>query len=759
MSRAIAPLLALLGLRAPGLAAADGVAACPCINPYTHSSLSGASGIVQYLSGGSLRREIPGSSVVYTYPANYGNGCSAHDNGLPPSCTTDTRPSWCQVPWCYVDPSDCDGVTKVRTKYFPDVANLYFSYQTCSTDGASAGSSGADWTQQDVQLTKRLFALADNYAGGARTAVEAVKAPGDGNDNVSESDYACELTSDRQMCPCTDCFTSTVWAGKVDFERVGMLRDEGRGTEKEKGIAACMSQRVETQYKAIAAREMDPDFSKVGYMYFADQSTGGYTQWPREEACTWTGGDGGSYDPRYRPWYAGGATGPKDVVLVVDVSGSMSRFGRSTMAKAATKRVLDTLTWKDFASIVLFNGGVYSVYSKSLVPMTEANLAAMKSWADGESWEQGQTNFQAAMREAFDIIDRSVLDGDTSMCQKAILFLTDGQADFTDADFRMVKQKSIQYDTVVFSYALGDAADHVVPKRLACENRGIFYPVPDAAAGGTAPAGRSLPEVMADYYNYYVQGQEICTTTFVRYTSTQGHQLYGACMPMYDRASTGSSLLGVSCLDVNLIAPIEDMQEEAGWEHFKCQASDSTKMCRALGLTDCRLQQLRRQYSEESVCEDQPFADISLDASCPCQEATCQDDPTFIDEKGYFCDTWVGDDCISIDPKWGYSDAGGRAIRDKCKRSCGLCPWIEECAPDPSGECPSRPVFDECRACLGKVSGVDIDGEPMTCPRSDSGPGTTTTKSANDAHRGQMPGALRWLLVSGMLTLAARRRG
>ena len=34
------------------------------------------------------------------------------------------------------------------------------------------------------------------------------------------------------------------------------------------------------------------------------------------------------YDPRIRPWYVGASSGPKDVVLVLDTSGSMTNAGR-----------------------------------------------------------------------------------------------------------------------------------------------------------------------------------------------------------------------------------------------------------------------------------------------------------------------------------------------------------------------------------------------------------------------------------------------
>lgn len=50
------------------------------------------------------------------------------------------------------------------------------------------------------------------------------------------------------------------------------------------------------------------------------------------------------FDPRFRPWYAVGASGPKDVVIVIDVSGSMATAGRMQAAVDAALEVLDTLT-------------------------------------------------------------------------------------------------------------------------------------------------------------------------------------------------------------------------------------------------------------------------------------------------------------------------------------------------------------------------------------------------------------------------------
>ena len=74
-----------------------------------------------------------------------------------------------------------------------------------------------------------------------------------------------------------------------------------------------------------------------------------YTGWPALEWCS------SSYDPRFRPWYASAASGPKDVVIVIDMSGSMANGKRVEMAIAATQKVLNTLSWVDYVTVVSFD--------------------------------------------------------------------------------------------------------------------------------------------------------------------------------------------------------------------------------------------------------------------------------------------------------------------------------------------------------------------------------------------------------------------
>lgn len=254
---------------------------------------------------------------------------------------------------------------------------------------------------------------------------------------------------------------------------------------------------------------------------------------------------------------------------------------------------------------------------------------------------------------------------------------------------------------------MGSTAEKSVTKRLACENRGVFYPVTDK---------QDLVEVMHGYFNYFVQGQEICNAAVTKYFTTSGTQVYGSCLPMYNRTTNIRELLGVACADVNLVADVPAMQQKAGWNYFVCAASDTTKMCKSLDLTECHRQRIRLSYSEDSICTSNDYDTVDDDTKCPCQDPDCQDDPKFTDQLGYFCDTWIGDDCVNIDPGWGYSAEGAADIRRFCPRSCGLCQWKNPCPFSDAGDCNMLQIGDKCRACVGKTSGVDIEQRDMACP-------------------------------------------
>ena len=134
----------------------------------------------------------------------------------------------------------------------------------------------------------------------------------------------------------------------------------------------------------------------------------------------------GNYDTRKRPWYVAASSGPKDVVLVLDTSGSMSSSSRISLAKTAANDVIDALTIGDHFGVVEFNSDASTLNPGGrLLQATDENKASMKAYVTG-LYADGMTNFYDAFEEAFDLIDASTAAGATSNCHTAILFLTDG---------------------------------------------------------------------------------------------------------------------------------------------------------------------------------------------------------------------------------------------------------------------------------------------------------------------------------------------
>ncbi|NXI25170.1 CA2D4 protein, partial [Sterrhoptilus dennistouni] len=92
--------------------------------------------------------------------------------------------------------------------------------------------------------------------------------------------------------------------------------------------------------------ERDPTLT---WQYFGS-STGFFRLYP---GIKWLPDENGviSFDCRNRGWYIQAATSPKDIVIIVDVSGSMKGL-RMTIAKHTIVTILDTLGENDFVNII-----------------------------------------------------------------------------------------------------------------------------------------------------------------------------------------------------------------------------------------------------------------------------------------------------------------------------------------------------------------------------------------------------------------------
>ena len=188
---------------------------------------------------------------------------------------------------------------------------------------------------------------------------------------------------------------------------------------------------------------------------------------------------------------------PRDITLVLDVSGSMS--GRKIeQARAAGRQLLATLRPSDRFRLIDFSSDVRT-FQNDFVPATDANIRQASRYLDALD-ASGGTNIEGALREA---VRPPVADGHLPI----ILFLTDGEptvgetqpdrlaAIATDANSRARETRRI------FTFGLGSDVNVSLLETLALEGRGTSQFVrPDESVERTVGivASRLVGPVLTD---------------------------------------------------------------------------------------------------------------------------------------------------------------------------------------------------------------------------------------------------------------------
>lgn len=183
------------------------------------------------------------------------------------------------------------------------------------------------------------------------------------------------------------------------------------------------------------------------------------------------------YDCRIRHWYIEAANSPKDIVILIDNSGSMTGQ-KKDIARHIAENILDTLTANDFVNIFTFSNEIddlITCFGDQLVQANSANVRVIK-----EKLHKIETNelanFSAALTKAFDALNDFRDSHGGSNCNQAIMLISDGLPMTVDDVFEVYNWRDKPNIPVrVFTYLIGrEVPDVTNIKNMACDNRGYY---------------------------------------------------------------------------------------------------------------------------------------------------------------------------------------------------------------------------------------------------------------------------------------------
>ncbi|XP_072311179.1 voltage-dependent calcium channel subunit alpha-2/delta-1a [Eucyclogobius newberryi] len=257
------------------------------------------------------------------------------------------------------------------------------------------------------------------------------------------------------------------------------------------------------------------------------------------------------YDVRRRPWYIQGAASPKDMLILVDASGSVSGLTLK-LIRQSVNRMLETLSDDDYVNVVYFNEKAQD--AACFTNLVQANVRNKRILKDAVQsiTAKGITNYKGGFELAFQQL--SQMNISRAQCNKIIMLFTDGGEERAEEIFEKYNPKQA---VRIFTFSVGQHNYDKGPIQwMACANKGYYYEIPsigairlntqeylDVLGRPMVKADRRAKQVQ--WTNVYLDALEL------------GLVITGT-MPVFNKTNTGSKksqnqlILGVVAVDVSL---------------------------------------------------------------------------------------------------------------------------------------------------------------------------------------------------------------
>uniref|UniRef100_A0A096LRI8 Calcium voltage-gated channel auxiliary subunit alpha2delta 4 n=1 Tax=Poecilia formosa TaxID=48698 RepID=A0A096LRI8_POEFO len=275
----------------------------------------------------------------------------------------------------------------------------------------------------------------------------------------------------------------------------------------------------------------------------------------------WTPDNNGvvAFDSRNRNWYIQAATSPKDIIIMVDISGSMKGL-KMTIAKHTINTILDTLGENDFVNVIAYTDYVRYVepcFRGTLVQADLDNREHFKLLVE-ELHVKGEAKIKNAMKESFKILNEARMNGQGSMCNQAIMLITDGAMEDFESVFEEFNWPERRVR--VFTYLIGREMTFAqATKWIACISSGYYTHISTLAdvQENVMEYLHVLSRPMVINHDHDIIWTEAYMDTVLFYTKAQSLLLMtSVAMPVFSKKKETLShgiLLGVVGTDVPLM--------------------------------------------------------------------------------------------------------------------------------------------------------------------------------------------------------------
>ncbi|NXJ00913.1 ITIH3 inhibitor, partial [Psophia crepitans] len=176
---------------------------------------------------------------------------------------------------------------------------------------------------------------------------------------------------------------------------------------------------------------------------------------------------------------------PKNVIFVIDISGSMA--GREiAQTREALLKILDDIKEDDFFNFILF-GSEVETWKETLIKATPENLDEARKFVRGID-TAGMTNLHGGIMRGIDMLN-AAHEGNLVPKRSAsiIIMLTDGQPNVGVSNTQDIQEhvkKAIEGKYPLYNLGFGYGVDYNFLEMMAVENKGLarrIYPDSDAA--------------------------------------------------------------------------------------------------------------------------------------------------------------------------------------------------------------------------------------------------------------------------------------